>query len=165
MILVALAVVASTAFGVVCEHRRSESAARASRIALEVMLYALVPFVSFVNIAHLHLTSGGGVGLIGAYVAIATAGVIAWGIGRFGMRLVRPTLGAIILSVVVVNTGYLGLPPVTYVSPSANAGTLPVPEILRTRSLKSAASSEITCSAKAMPAAFMAIHGRSDQDE
>ena len=53
----------------------------------------------------------------------------------------------------------------TWVSPSASAGTLPVPEILRTRSLKSAASSEITCSAKAMPATFMAIHGRSDHDE
>jgi malate permease and related proteins len=110
MILVALAVVLSTAFGVVCEHRRSDTAARASRLALEMMLYALVPFVSFVNIAHLHLTSGGGVGLIGAYVAFATAGLIAWAIGRFGMRLPRPTLGAVILTVVIVNTGYLGLP-------------------------------------------------------
>ena len=110
MIIVALAVVASTAFGVVCEHRAMATAARASRIALGVMLYALVPFVSFVNIAHLHLSGGAGVGLIGAYVAIALVGVAAWGIGRFGLRLARPTLGAVILSVVVVNTGYLGLP-------------------------------------------------------
>ncbi len=110
MIFVALAVVAATAFGVVCEHRSTPKAARASRNALALMLYVLVPFVSFVNIAHLHLSSGGGVGLIGAYVAISTAGVIAWAIGRFVMRLERPTLGAIILCVVVVNTGYLGLP-------------------------------------------------------
>lgn len=110
MIIVTLAVVAAMAFGIACEHRSTAAAARASRTALAIMLYALVPFVSFVNIAHLHLTSGGGVGLIGAYVAIGTAGVTAWAIGRFGMRLARPTLGAIILSVVVVNTGYLGLP-------------------------------------------------------
>ena len=110
MILVVLAVVASTALGVVGEHRGAAQASRASRIALAVMLYALVPFVSFVNIAHLHLSSGGGVGLIGAYVALACAGLTAWAVGRFVMRLARPTLGAIILCVVVVNTGYLGLP-------------------------------------------------------
>jgi predicted permease len=110
MILVALAVVAAAAFGIVCEHRARARAARYSRNALGVMLYVLVPFVSFVNIARLHLSSGGGVGLIGAYVAIGTAGGIAWAIGRFVMRLPRPTLGAIILCVIVVNTGYLGLP-------------------------------------------------------
>ena len=110
MILVVLAVVASTALGVVGEHRGAAQASRASRIALAVMLYALVPFVSFVNIAHLHLSSGGGVGLIGAYVALACAGLTAWAVGRFVMHLARPTLGAIILCVVVVNTGYLGLP-------------------------------------------------------
>jgi hypothetical protein len=49
--------------------------------------------------------------------------------------------------------------------PSASAGTLPVPEILVTRDLKSLASSEITSSSKAMPATFMAIHGRSDHEE
>jgi len=31
--------------------------------------------------------------------------------------------------------------------------------------LKSGASSEITCSSNGMPAAFIAIHGRNDQDE
>ena len=53
----------------------------------------------------------------------------------------------------------------TWVSPSASAGTLPAAEIACTRCLKSGASSEITCSAKAMPATFMAIHGRNDHDE
>ena len=110
MILVVLAVVASTAFGVMGEHRAPTRAARASRIALAVMLYVLVPFVSFVNFAHLHLSSGAGVGLIGAYIALACAGLAAWAVGRFVMGLARPTLGAIILCVVIVNTGYLGLP-------------------------------------------------------
>src|SRR5437764_2999695 len=109
MILVALAVLASTAFGVVSEHRFA-GAPRAARAALGVMLYLLVPFVSFVNIAHLRLSGGAGVGLVAAYLAIAAAGTMAWAIGRWWLRLGRPALGAVILCVVVVNTGYLGLP-------------------------------------------------------
>jgi hypothetical protein len=50
-------------------------------------------------------------------------------------------------------------------SPSTSTGTLPVPETFSTRSLKSAASSEIRVSSKAMPATFIAIHGRSDHEE
>jgi malate permease and related proteins len=109
MILVALAVLASTTFGVVCEHRFAR-AGRAARGALGVMLYVLVPFVSFVNIAHLRLSGGGGFGLVAAYLAIAAAGTTAWAIGRCWLRLGRPALGAVILCVVIVNTGYLGLP-------------------------------------------------------
>lgn len=57
MVLVALAVVISTAFGVACEPRFAV-AGKASRWALQVMLYVLVPFVSFVNFAHLRLSVG-----------------------------------------------------------------------------------------------------------
>ena len=53
----------------------------------------------------------------------------------------------------------------TWMPLSSSAGTLPVPEIFDTRGLKSAASSEITTSSKAMPATFMAIQGRNDHDE
>jgi malate permease and related proteins len=109
MILVALAVLASTAFGVVSEHRFA-GAPRAARSALGLMLYVLVPFVSFVNIAHLRLSAGAGIGLVAAYVAIAAAGTAAWVIGTRWLRLSRPAVGALILCVVVVNTGYLGLP-------------------------------------------------------
>jgi predicted permease len=110
MILVALAVFASTAWGVAAEHRSHARATLASRRALGVMLYVLVPFVSFVNIAHLRLSGGAGVGLVCAYIAIGLAGAVAWAAGRYALRLPRPALGAVILSVVVVNTGYLGLP-------------------------------------------------------
>ena len=40
-----------------------------------------------------------------------------------------------------------------------------MPESLPTRALKSGALSEITSSSNAMPATFMAIHGRNDHDE
>jgi malate permease and related proteins len=109
MILVTLAVLASTAVGVVCEHRFA-AAPRAARAALGVMLYVLVPFVSFVNIAHLRLSGGAGIGLVAAYMAVGAAGTAAWLIGSKWLRLPRPAVGALIVCVVVVNTGYLGLP-------------------------------------------------------
>jgi hypothetical protein len=46
-----------------------------------------------------------------------------------------------------------------------STGTRPAPLSSRTRDLKSLASSEITVSANAIPAAFIASHGRNDQDE
>lgn len=109
MILVVLAVVGATAFGILCEHRLSHARAAAQR-TLAVMLYALVPFVSYVNIAHLKVTAAGGLGLVFAYVMVAIVGTSAWAIGRFGLKLSSPRLGALICSVVVVNTGYLGYP-------------------------------------------------------
>jgi predicted permease len=109
LIYVALAVVTATAIGIVCE-RRFAGARQAANRTLRVMLYVLVPFVSFVNIAHLRVTVGAGVGIAVAWVMIAFVGLIAYAIGRFWLKLVDRELGALISSVVVVNTGYLGLP-------------------------------------------------------
>jgi hypothetical protein len=57
LILVALAVVFATTGGIVCEHRFG-GARQLAALTLRVMLYVLVPFVSYVNIAHLHVTTG-----------------------------------------------------------------------------------------------------------
>jgi predicted permease len=119
LILVALAVVVSTAFGVICE-RRVDAARVAARWTLQLMLYALVPFVSFVNIAHLRITVGAGVGIGVAWVLVSGLGLAAWIMGRRWLGLAAPALGALICSVVVVNTGYLGLPTaVAIIGPSA----------------------------------------------
>ncbi len=109
MLFVALAVVLSTAVGVSAE-RRTPAAATAARWALGVMLYTLLPFISFVNFSHLRLNVGAGVGLGVAYVALGIAGTLAWAIARLRLRLPAPAAGAVVLTVVVVNTGYLGLP-------------------------------------------------------
>ena len=53
----------------------------------------------------------------------------------------------------------------TRTSPSISTGTLPVPDTGPTCALKSTALSEITVSSNAMPATFMAIQGRIDQEE
>ena len=110
MILIALAVLASVAAGAVAERRRRAAAQRAGRRVLDAMLYVLVPFVTFFNIAHLHLSSGvgGGIGL--AYLELAVVGGLAWTAGTRWLRLERPAIGALICATVLANTGYLGLP-------------------------------------------------------
>jgi predicted permease len=107
--LVAVAVILATAAGIFSE-RHFAGAPRASTLILQVMLYVLVPFVSYVNIAHLRVTVGAGVGVGLAWVMIILIGGIAYGVGRRALHLPDVELGAVMCSVVVVNTGYLGLP-------------------------------------------------------
>lgn len=111
MILVALAVIAATAVGVVFE-RRFAGAPHAAARTLRLMLYALVPFVSYVNVGRLHVTVGAGVGIALGWLMIIAVGLAAFAIGRYALGLGDRQLGALItvVVVVVVNTGYLGLP-------------------------------------------------------
>lgn len=110
MIYVVLAVVASVTAGVAAERRSSTGAQRLGRRTLDVMLYVLVPFVTFFNIAHLHITRGVGVGIGLGYAELAVVGIAAWVIGERVLRLSRPVTGALICATVLANTGYLGLP-------------------------------------------------------
>jgi predicted permease len=108
LILVTLVVLASTAVGVVAD-RRTDRAVLVSRACLRTMLYVLIPFVAFVNFAHLRLSVGGAVGLGVAWIGLALAGLIAYAVAR-RLGLESPAIGALILGVLVVNTGYLGYP-------------------------------------------------------
>jgi predicted permease len=108
VLIVALTVLASTSAGVILEHRTA-IAGRLARLALSAMLYALLPFVAYVSFAHLNLTLGAGVGLVLAYAGLGLAGLVCFRIAR-GLELPRPTLGALICTVILVNTGYLGYP-------------------------------------------------------
>lgn len=110
VILVALAVICSTSLGVAAERRTYTAAKRGARGALRLMLYVLLPFVSFVNFSHLHLSVSAGVGLLVAYAAIALTGTLAWAVGRLRLHLPSASVGALICCVISVNTGYLGLP-------------------------------------------------------
>lgn len=109
MILVAIAVILATGAGLVYE-RCSSGAPRTAAVILRVMLYALVPFVSYVNIAHLRVTVGAGVGIALAWAMIGLLAGLAYVVGRRLLALPRRELGAVICTVVIVNTGYLGLP-------------------------------------------------------
>ncbi|HET9719572.1 MAG TPA: AEC family transporter [Solirubrobacteraceae bacterium] len=108
MLLVIFAVVLATGAGVFAEHRATYAQA-AARWILTLMLYVLMPFVAFVSFVHLHLSLGGGVGLGVAYFGLGLAGLLAWWAGR-RLNLQGPALGGLICTVILVNTGYLGVP-------------------------------------------------------
>jgi len=108
MLIVALAAILATAAGVVLEHRVAW-AGRLAGGALTVMLYVLLPLISYTGFAHLRLSVGGGVGLLAAYLGLGLAGIAAWVLGR-RIGLDRRSHGAMIVTVIIVNTGYLGYP-------------------------------------------------------
>jgi predicted permease len=58
----------------------------------------------------LHLTGGVAAGLVLAYVALAAIGLLAWLIGSRVLRLPRASVGTLVCTAVLANTGYLGLP-------------------------------------------------------
>jgi predicted permease len=108
LLTVAVIVIAALA-GVAAERRWRDRAAATARAGLSASLYTLLPFVTFFNLARLELDVNVGVGILIGYVALATASVLAWWAGR-AMELPRASRGALIVCVLVANTGYLGYP-------------------------------------------------------
>ena len=119
MLLVVLVVLVATAVGQVA-HAHYRHAQALARATLTLMLYALVPFVAYVNIAHLHVTTGDGAGLGLAYLVLATVGTLAWLLGRRVFGLPSPAVGGLICVVILANTSYLGLPLVVAVLGASN---------------------------------------------
>lgn len=101
-------VVCATTIGVVCE-RRFDWASAFARLCLGTMLYVLIPVIAYANFAHLELTVSGGIGIGVAYVGLGLAGVCAWALGR-RIGVGGPVLGAVVVSAIIANTGYLGFP-------------------------------------------------------
>ena len=95
--------------GVAAELRWRDRVAAAARSSLTVSLYTLVPIVVFFNIARLDLDVDVGIGILLGYVALITASALAWWSGRV-LKLPRESQGALIVCVLVANTGYLGYP-------------------------------------------------------
>lgn len=110
MAVVVGAIAASLGGGLLAEHQLGERAQALSRAVLTFMFWVLMPFVIFFTLPHLHITAGIGVGLVLGYVELAVVSVAAYVIGTRVLHLSRPSVGALIVVVAVVNTGYLGLP-------------------------------------------------------
>jgi predicted permease len=110
VILVALAILASTAVGVAAEHRCGERAQRFTRGLIDAMVWGLLPFIVFFVVARLHLGGGVGAGLVFGFAELAIVGVAAAQLGRRVLKLPRPSVGTLILLVILANTGYLGTP-------------------------------------------------------
>ena len=110
VLLTAAAIVAATAIGVFTERRRPQAAALAARRSLTLMLYVLLPPVIFFNIAASHIDLEHGVGLLLGLLASSLAALTAYLLSTRVLRLTRPQTGAVVCTVLSVNTGYLGYP-------------------------------------------------------
>src|SRR4051794_6303496 len=110
VLLIAAAIAAATGVGVWSERRWPRGAAEAARKGLVLILYFLLPPVIFFNLASAEIDLDHGVGLGLAILAIALTSVLVWFVSSRLMHLPRHQVGAMICTVLVVNTGYLGYP-------------------------------------------------------
>jgi predicted permease len=110
VLLTTLAIVVAVAVGVWSERRWPLGAANAARKALLILLYALLPPVIFFNLAKAEIDLSHAVGIGLALVAVSLAGVFTWWMASRVLRLPRHQVGAVIVAVLSVNTGYLGYP-------------------------------------------------------
>jgi predicted permease len=105
-----LTIVVALAAGVAAERRSTRGALRARTGVLRAMLWALLPFAIYVNIARVQLSLAVGAGIAAGLVALTLDGTLAWLAGRGPLRLPDRSTGAAIVSTIQANTAYLGLP-------------------------------------------------------
>jgi malate permease and related proteins len=110
VLAVALAIAASVAAGRAAERRFGEGARAASRAMLTALLWTVLPFVTFFTLARLEIDAGVGAGLLFAYAELALVGALAYLLATRVLGLDRPATGALVVVVVLANTGYLGIP-------------------------------------------------------
>lgn len=110
MIALAATIVAAVGVGIASEHRWGEQAQRAGRGVLSAMLYGLVPFIVFFNIARLHVDVNVAAGLALGWAAVLSTSALAYLAATRLLGLGRHSTGAMVASVMQVNTGYVGLP-------------------------------------------------------
>ena len=100
----------AVAIGVGSERRWPAGAARAARRSLTLLLYVLLPPVIFFNIAASSVDVGHGIGLALGIVASSLGALLAWWVASRVLKLARFQVGAVVCTVLSVNTGYLGYP-------------------------------------------------------
>jgi predicted permease len=110
VLLTAFLIVAGTGVGVAAEHRYPTAAIGLARRFLRLILYVAVPIVIFFNLAKASISLDNAVGLALALVNLTLVSVFAWFVASRVLRLNRAMTGAVIVSVLVANTGYLGYP-------------------------------------------------------
>jgi predicted permease len=110
VLAIILTVIAATAVGAFAERRANHVAQVARTNVLRAMLWVLVPFVAYVNVARAQISVDAGVAIAVALLAMAAAGALTWRIARGPLGLPRPATGAAIVSTLQANSAYLGLP-------------------------------------------------------
>jgi hypothetical protein len=110
VLAVALAIAASVAAGVAAERRYGERAQEATTRVVRVLLWVVLPFVTFFTLARLEIDTGVGVGLLLAYTELGVVALLAYLAGTRLLGLDRPQTGALMVVASLANTGYLGIP-------------------------------------------------------
>jgi predicted permease len=110
VLLTAALMVAGAGIGVWSERRYPLAAVGLARRFLLVILYALVPIVIFFNLAAASISLDNGIGIALGLLNLALVSVVTWFFAARVLRLSRPQTGAVICSVLVANTAYLGYP-------------------------------------------------------
>lgn len=108
-ILVAV-MVAAVMVGGAAQRRWHGAAEDGARTAMTAMLTWVLPPVYLVLVSRVHVDLRLISGLLTGYAVLAIVGVLAWWIASRVLKLPRPTVGAVILAVMLANTGYFGLP-------------------------------------------------------
>jgi predicted permease len=107
---IVLTVIVATAVGVAVERHDNATAHTLRQAILQTMLWVLVPFVSYVNIARAHLSLDATLSLATAAVSIVVAGTIMWRLARGPFALPDAMAGASIVTTIQANTAFFGLP-------------------------------------------------------
>jgi predicted permease len=107
---IVLTVLVATAAGMAVERRDNARAQTARLVLLRLMLWVLVPFVAYVNIARAHLSLDAALSIAIAAASIVVAGTIMWRLARGPLALPSASGGAAIVCTIQANTAYFGLP-------------------------------------------------------
>lgn len=110
MVAVVLAILVATGAGIGAERRWGDGARALTGRLIAALLYVVLPLITFFVIARLHLTAGVAVGILYGYLAAVGAGALGYLIGTRWLALPAPGAGALAVSAIQGNTGYLGLP-------------------------------------------------------
>jgi predicted permease len=110
MIAIAATILASGWAGLVSERRWPGRAGPGSRRALLIALYTVVPVIVFFNLARTDLDADFAVGIVIAWAVVAICTGLAYLICERALGLRRPETGAVLVCILVANTGYLGYP-------------------------------------------------------
>jgi predicted permease len=110
VLAIVAAIVASTATGFWAQHRYGGRASRAAQRSLLLVLYFVLPPAIFFNLARADIDLDAGFGILLGLLALALLATCAWAVGSKLLRLPRRSVGAMISSALVANTGYLGYP-------------------------------------------------------
>lgn len=110
MLWIVLTVIVATAVGVAVERRDNARAHKLRQVLLQAMLWVLVPFVAYVNIARAHLSLDATLSIAIAAASIVVAGAIMWRLAHGPFALPSASAGAAVVTTIQANTAYFGLP-------------------------------------------------------